>query len=92
LESGTAIFIFVSANLEIVSATLLSQHKTTVGRALKLLEKKGIIDYLGSSVRSDTYRANCISGSSPPKSQNWVRDRRKVMSRSAASDVAESDI
>ncbi len=92
LESGTAIFIFVSANLENVSATLLSRHKTTVGRALKLLEEKGMIDYLGSPGRSDTYRANCISGSSPPKSKNRARDRRKVMSRSAASEVAESDI
>ena len=72
-------------------AAKTSQHKTTVGRALKLLEEKGMIEYLGSSGRSDTYRVNCISESSPPKGKNLGGNRKKVMSRSAASEVAESD-
>ena len=77
---------------QVTIAKKTSQHKTTVGRALKLLEAKGMIEYLGSSGRSDTYRVNCISGDSPPKSTNHCRYEKKNMSLSAASDVAESDI
>ena len=69
-----------------------SQHRTTVSKALKLLVKNEMIEYLGSSGRSKVFRVNCINGSSPPKSQDRARNKKKRMSRSAASDVAESDI
>ena len=69
-----------------------SQHKTTVGRALKLLEEKGMIEYLGNSGRSDTYRVNYISGSSPPKAKNSGKNKARNMSCGTTSDVAESDI
>ena len=72
-------------------AAKTSQHKTTVGRALKLLEEKGMIEYLGNSGRSDTYRVNYISGSSPPKAKNSSKNKTRNMSRSTASDVAESN-
>ena len=68
-----------------------SQHKTTVGRALKLLEEKGMIEFLINSGRSDTYRVNCISGNSPPKGKNRGGNKKKNMSHRTASDVAESN-
>ena len=73
-------------------AAKTSQHKTTVGRALKLLEEKGMIEYLGNSGRSDIYRVNCISVISPPKGKDCGGNKKKDMSRSAISDVAQSDI
>ena len=68
-----------------------SQHKTTVGRALKLLEEKGMIEFLINSGRSDTYRVNYISGNSLPKAKNRGGNKARNMSHRTASDVAQSN-
>ena len=59
---------------------------------MKLLEENGMIEHLGSSGRSDTYRTNCINEISPPKDENCGGNKKKDRLRRAISEVAESDL
>ena len=59
---------------------------------MKLLEENGMIEHLGSSGRSDTYRADCISGISQSKDENCCGNKKKDRLRRAIPDIAQSDI
>lgn len=50
-----------------------------------------MIEHLGSSGRSDTYRANCINGISRPKDNRFGGNKEEDRLHRAISDVAQSD-